>query len=151
MTKGVRRKIIKLIEAKLADRMYFRSVTLGPPSPTFPQGHETPSVYLTREVETMTPLTNEQKNSTFPIEIIALVESASELELEKADAQDEIEEALMELQTEASFAALATMISVDSADGSPAALARIGLDVQVLPPFGLIRVSAEIDFRYDAI
>ena len=96
-------------------------------------------------------LTNKEKTSNFPVDVILFVHAPGDVDIVKSDAQDEAEEALMELQVEDDFTALATEIKVISCDTSPLALAPFGVQGSILPPYGAVRLSVEITFDYQAI
>jgi hypothetical protein len=151
MEKGKRKKILNLVAETIRDTLYFGRVVADPPGDPFPTALELPSVNVIRGLEPLSDLTNKDKHSEFGFETVVVVQADEDLELVKCDAQDVIEEALMNLQTDSAFTALAVMIKVDSADPTPRALADLGLTQPILPPFGVIRMRGRVLFDYVAI
>ena len=151
MEKGKRKKIFNLIKAKLLTKGFFKSVKVQAPTNLTPSALDLPSAFLTRAVEHMSRLTNKEKTSDFPIDLILFVHAPDDVDIVKSDAQDVAEEALMELQTEDEFTALATEIKVTSADMGPLSLAPLGVQGTILPPYGAVRMSVEVTFDYQAI
>jgi len=151
MEKGKRRKILNLVKEKLESKLFFGTVLLQAPSQAVPSATGLPSVFIFREDELMERLTNTEKRSMFGVGFVLYVEADTDIELVKADAQDVLEDALIELQIDAAFTALAVQILVQSASSGPLALAPLGLGAGVFPPYGAIRISAVVMFDYQAV
>lgn len=148
--KGKRRKIINLVRVALEGKLYFREVKAQMPT-THPTGDLFPSAFVALLPETIEDMTNEERRSDFRLAVIVFVKADKDVDLLKVDAQEEAEEAIMALQTDSSFRAVATRIGVDTTDPGPVALHSFGLEWTILPPFGVVRLDVGIDFAYDVI
>jgi len=152
MEKGKRRKLLNLVKNKLISKAFFGFVHLRFPERAVPDALNLPGVFMYRSAENLSRLTNAEKRSAFGIEFIVYVHSSTDLELVKADAEDELEEAIIELQTDSAFSDLSGVeIKVTGSDSSPLALASLGISEAVAPPFGAVRIVSEIVFDYQAI
>ena len=151
MEKGKRKKIINLIKAKFLTKGFFKSFDASVPTNLAPNAINLPSGHLARTIENMGRLTNGEKTSNFGFDLILIVHAPTDVDIVKSDAEDVAEEALMELQTEDEFTALATEILVTSCDTSPLSLAPLGVQGSILPPYGAVRMSVEVVFDYQAI
>lgn len=151
MDKGLRRKILNLLIAKVKTKRYFALVESGPPSRTLPSANLVPAAYIARATETPKWQTGKKKESTFRMALFAIVRSEDELEQVKADAQDELEEALNDVIVDADFEAVADYIDIDNVDPGPLSLANFGIPVEIEPPFGAIRIDASVVFDYTAL
>jgi hypothetical protein len=118
------------------------------PGTAYPNAISLPSVHIARSLEAMADLTNSSRESNFGIEIIGTVMSADRLDFAKIDIQDDIEETLYSLLVDDNFRALATQIKVMSCDLTPIALMPLGVSIPILPPFGVVRVTAAVVFEY---
>lgn len=151
MEKGKRKKIINLIEAKFLTKGFFKSFDSETPTNLAPNANDLPSAHLARTIENMGRLTNGEKTSNLGFDLILFVHAPSNVDIVKSDAEDEAEEALMELQAEDDFTALAVEIKVTSCDTRPTSLAPLGVEGSILPPYGAVRMSVEVTFDYQAI
>ena len=80
------------------------------------------------------------------------VRATEDVDREKCKAIDTAEEAIMDLQTDGDFEAVASLVDVTGTDPGPVALAAFGLpDIVVTPPFGVVRLDVEVTFSYQAI
>lgn len=148
---GKRLKVLNLVAGSLEAQAYWKGVYLQMPVTT-PSGDMVPSAYVTLQPENMEGFTNKEKDSTFRLAVILFVRATEHVDREKCRAIDTAEEALMGLQTDTNFEAIASLVDVTSTDPGPVALASLGLvDVIVTPPYGVVRVDVEVTFSYEAI
>jgi hypothetical protein len=151
MDKQVRRKILNILIAKVKTKRFFAKIESGPPAKTLPAATLLPAAYIARSTETPVWQTGKKKESTFRLALFAIVRSEEELEQIKADAQDELEEALNDVIQDADFEAVADYIDIDNVDPGPLSLANFGIPVEIEPPFGAIRIDASVIFDYTAL
>lgn len=146
----VRKPILGIIGAAFEALPKFKQVQYCVPIPgnAYPNATILPSIHIDRGIEAMTDCTNQSRESSFGIEIIGTVLSADRLALAKCDIQDDIEETLYGLLLNNDFRALATQIKVMTCDATPLALMPLGVSVPILPPFGIVRISAVVVFEY---
>ena len=128
----------------------FREVQYFIPVPgnSYPNAENLPSIHIDRAPEPLTGLTSQTKESNFGIEIIGTVMSAKKLALLKIEIEEDIEEIVYKLLLDDSFRAVATQIHTTNVDATPYSLMPLGASVPVLPPFGAVRVSANVLFEY---
>jgi len=128
----------------------FKEVQYHVPVPgnEYPNAMLLPSIHLDRAIESLSGLTNISKQSEFGIEIIGTVESTDKLALVKCEIEEDIEEIVYGLIVNDAFRAVATQIHTTSVDATPYALMPLGARVPVLPPFGIVRVTAIVTFSY---
>lgn len=148
MDTGIRRTLLNMIGTVLENTTFFVSVHYQTPTDLFPSALDYPAAHVVRQPEKLDDFTNSEKQSDFPFDIIAFVHGPNDLELLKTDAEDIVENALMSLQIDSDFTAIASMVKVDSADPTANALADLGVDVLILPPFGVVRMKCRIIFDY---
>jgi hypothetical protein len=145
-----RLKVFNLIERALESKTYFRQVKLQMPTAP-PTATEVPSAYVALGSGTGEGFTNKEKDEELRAAVILFVRSEKDVDRVKLEALGKAEEVLMDLQTDADFEAVASLIDVDAYDAGPLALLSYGLDIQVLPPFGAIRLDVRVTFSYTAI
>lgn len=141
-----RRQILRQVQAAIEKRKYFSSVRVQmPPAPPANRDRE---VYITRIPEQREEFTAAEVESVFRFAVVALVSSNDDIDLLKSDAEDRLEEALMSLQTDSAFRAIADIIAIDSVDPGPLALFPLGIEGPVVPPEGAIRLDVRTQFTY---
>lgn len=144
-----RLKVFNLLEAALVAKLYFKEVYLQMPvSP--PTAKDIPSAYITLTGATSEGFTEKEKDEEMRVAVILFVRSDKNVDRVKIEALSRAEEALMDLQTDADFTAVASMIDMDNYDAGPIALASYGFDFQVLPPLGVVRLEMRITLAYMA-
>lgn len=145
-----RKDIIGMIGAAFEAMPKFAEVQYCIPIPgnAYPNANALPSIHIDRGIEDMADCTSSTRESNFGLEIVGTVMSADRLSPAKCDIQDDIEEVLYGLLSDSEFRALATQIKVTSADATPFALTPLGATVPILPPFGVVRLTAVIVFQY---
>jgi len=148
MTKGKRRKIMSMILDAFEARTYFKHSEGA--FPAVPPKTETfPSVYVFPMPEDMDPLTNEEYSGRLRFMCVGFVRSNEDLELEKMDLRDEIEETLQGLMQDDDFITTAVMITLERADPTPMVLRDFGYPLEVMPPYGAVRIDCEVLFDYE--
>ena len=144
-----RSTIYNLILEALRSKLYFKRV-LGQMPAEPPTSHDSPQAYVALLPETMEGITNKERLSNFRVAVILLVRAKQDVDLSKLEALDVAEAAINNLQTDAAFTAVASLIHVQTVDPGPLALAVFGLDWTVLPPFGVVRIDVNTEFIYQA-
>lgn len=142
--------IYNLVAEELAKKLFFKKVKKQLP-PSDPSGLEDPQAYLALLPETIEGFTNKERLSSFRMAVVLFVRAETDVDLAKLDAIDKAENAINNLQTNASFEAVGSLIHVRNIDPGPLALAVFGLDWEIRPPFGVVRLDVEVEFIYQAI
>lgn len=154
MQKGLRGRILNMIADAFEAKQYWKDIYMQLPREDFPNALKLPSVHIAHTTEALIPLTSKQKDDEFAFEIILAMtagKASRRLDLLKCEITDRAEETLMELQTDNAFRVIAALINVNSVDASPLSLAPLGIAKAILPPFGAVRLSCDVLFRYLAI
>jgi len=148
--KGLRRNLTSMIFERLEQRAYFTSHVLHAPIFPFPAREMLPALYMALTPASVRPETSYRMQTDFRFSIVAVFEIVGELDLLKCDAIDEIEEALLELQQDATFQASFAQINLDTIDPTPLSLSVFGFQPLILePPVGALRMDYTVDFHYD--
>jgi hypothetical protein len=146
---GKRLKILNLVKAALEAKLFFKDVSLQMPvSP--PTATTVPSAFVALGTGTMQGVTNKEKDEEMKFELILFVRSDKNVDRVKVEAIDRAEEAIQDLQTDADFEAIASLIDVEGYDPGPLALVNYGFDWQILPPLGVVRLDVRVTFTYTA-
>lgn len=149
MEKGIRKQLLNMIISKYEEKPKFKRVIDGlPNAQTFPNANNLPEVYIGLSPSPLAPLTNQHYETDFGIEVIGALLESKNLSTALVDLQDDLEEILFSLMLDSTFQSLATLIKVNQADPSPLSLAPLGYRNPILPPFGVLRISAAINLRY---
>jgi len=145
-----KKQILEMIGEAFEAVPKFKEVQYHIPIPgnAYPNAMLLPSIHIDRAVESLSGLTNISKQSEFGIEIIGTVESADRLALVKCEIEEDIEEIVYSLIVDDSFRALATSIHTTGVDSTPYSLVALGSSAPILPPFGIVRVTAVVTFSY---
>lgn len=150
-TKKKRASILNFIKESLKNnipevggRVYLSYPPFPLPTTSLPQ------IYIgsaTSDVAGGTTRENQEKKQ---LSIIAYVKKQSGLDLEitKANIQDDIEAVLLPLKADTDFRELATDINILGTDSGPDALLKIGYQAGVYPPYGAVRIDVEITYYY---
>ena len=146
---GIRLKLLNLIEADLEAKLYCKDVILNMPTAP-PAATKIPAAYVTITTGTTEGITSEEKEEEMRLSVILFVRSDANVDRVKLEALDRTEEVIQDLQKDADFTAIASLIDVENWDGGPLALASYGLEGQITPPLGAIRVDVRITFLYTA-
>ena len=147
--RGIRLKLLNLVKEALEAKLYFKGVYLQMPE-SQPTVTSTPSAFVALAPSTMSGVTNKEKDEEMGIALILFVRADKNVDRVKLEAIDRAEEAIQDLQTDADFQAIASMIDVDGYDPGPLALGVYGFDWQILPPMGVVRLDVRITFIYTA-
>ena len=145
-----RLKVYNLLETALKSKLFFKSVRLQMPVNP-PTATECPNAYVALTDGTSEGFTEKEKDEEMRVAVILFVRSDKNVDRAKIEALGRAEEVLMDLQTDADFMSVASMIDLDNYDAGPIALAVYGFDFQVLPPMGVIRLNFRITLSYTAI
>ncbi len=146
----IRSTIYNLVGEALREKLYFKAVKLQMPDAD-PTQFDSPSAFLALLPETMEGITNKERLSSFRIAVILLVRAEKDVDLCKLEALDVAERAINNLQTDARYTSVGSLIHIQTVDPGPLALAVYGLDWQILPPFGVVRLDVLAEFIYQAI
>ena len=114
-----------------------------------PKTETFPSVYVFSTPEDMTPLTNKEYEGRLRFTAVGFIRANENLDLEKMDLRDEIEETLQNLMDDNDFITTAQMITLERTDPTPRVLADFGYSLEVKPPYGAVRIDSEVLFDYD--
>jgi hypothetical protein len=145
---GKRLKIINLVKEALEAKLYFKRVFLQMPTSP-PSGIDLPAAYVTLAPATLEGITNKEKQEEMQLAVILFVRADKNVDRVKVEGIDRTEEAIQDLQTNADFEEIASMIDVYSYDPGPLALAQYGLEnFDVLPPLGVVRLDVRVTFIY---
>ncbi len=151
MTKGKRRKILNMIVEAVRKKTYFREVHGALPPEAMPKAGNLPAAFVFRMPEVTDPLTQQEYRGRIRFAVIGYVTSNENIELEKADCQDMIEEALQNLMKDSTFLNEAVRIELQNADPGPLILRDLGYAAGIYPPFGAVRINGEVEYDYTAI
>jgi hypothetical protein len=146
--------IYNLIASALSAKLYFGAVKKQLPE-TAPANIDTlegkPQAFVALLPETIAGITNKEREADMRVAIVLFVRAEKDVDLEKLRAQNVAERAINNLQTDANFTAVGSLIHVQNIDPGPLALSVFGLDWAVLPPFGVVRLDVLANFIYQAI
>lgn len=148
--KQKRLTVYNLILTAMKAKPFFRAVKARLPAAA-PTGLDYPQAFVALLPETMTGITNKERESDFRVAVLLFVRAEEDVDLKKLEALDEAEQAINNIQTDSAFEAVASLIHVQTVDHGPLALAVFGLDWTILPPFGVTRLDVNVNFIYQAI
>lgn len=153
MERGLRRELLAMVAEAFNKRGYFKSVLLQHPTSAFPTADKCPAVVIALTPAEMQDETNNERQSNFRFSPTAIIYSLDKLDLEKADAADEIEETLINLsRLDAAFIAKFSLMTIARYDPTPLSLIPFGVPAfQIIPPYGALRVDCSVDFHYQAV
>ena len=151
MDKGLRGRALNMVRDKFEAKLYFKAVETQVPTDPTPNALSLPSVHIARAIENIREHTNVGHETDFPLDIVIFVHAPEDVDIAKSDAEDEALEALMELMIDADFREIVDEILIKTVDPGPRALAPLGYQGGVFPPYGAIRISVSLTFNYQAI
>jgi hypothetical protein len=152
METGLRRQLLDMVATAFRERGYFKQVLLQHPALPFPAADKCPSLVIPMVPADMQYETNDQRQSDFRFSPTAMLYSLDKLDLEKADAADEIEETLLELSRSSGFIAKFSQLTIARYDPTPLSLLPFGVPAfQIVPPYGALRLDCSVDFHYSAV
>lgn len=143
-------KIYNLVATALAEKLYFKQVKKQLPA-TPPTGLDCPQAFVALLPETIEGITNKEREASFKIAVILFVRAEKDVDVEKLKARNVAEQTINNLQTDSRHEAIGSIIHVSSIDYGPLALSVWGLQWEVLPPFGVVRMDVDANFIYQAM
>ncbi len=146
---AVRIQIYNLVAEALESILYFKQVHKQMPTSP-PTAHDNPQAFLALLPETMAGITNKERESDFQMAVILFVHAEKNIDEAKLEGIAKAENVINNLQTDATFESIASIIHVQTTDPGPLALSVFGLDWQVLPPLGVVRMDVLAQFIYQA-
>ena len=148
---GRRLKLVNLVADILKKKLFFDDVKFQLPVSPPSLAERGVEAYLALGAETISGVTNSEVDSQFRLSVILFMRQNKNIDLWKLEIIDQAHEQIMSLQTDANFLAIASTIDVDTIDPGPLALQAYGLDLQIVPPSGVIRLDVRILLTYQAI
>jgi len=143
-------KILNILKDVFWNTNYFQEVSVGLPDvKNFPNVNLLPSLHIARAEESTAFATNYQIESEMGVTFIGACQSSEDLDIVKTELQEEIEEVVYNLLSNDDFLTLATSIQIDNIEFSPITLAPLGYTLSILPPFGIVKINAAVDFLYN--
>ena len=145
---GIRRKILQVALDVFRDNNYFLDVGARYPGYQLPDPTNVPSVYLARSNESPAWRTNKEAETDFPWSAFGFIFAEKDVELAKVDLQDQMELTIISLMTNTTFTAIADLVEINFIDPGPLALTQFGVEVEIQPPMGVIRMDVRTQFLY---
>jgi hypothetical protein len=148
MEKYKRKKCLHFIGNALKSKLKFDGVNYQSIAGLSPDMLTSRSLYVFRGPDPMQDLTNTERVAGMHVHIVAfLVDETGDIEAQKADLQDEVEEVIYE---DITLGNNCTQAKVVHSDPSAFSLAPLGFDGPVEPPLGAFRMDIEVTIDYGA-
>lgn len=147
MEKYLRKKALHFIGNAAAAKLRFNGPEYRSVAGLIPDALNLPAIYIFRGSDPMEDLTNEERSSSMRVHIVAFLHDSGDVEAQKADLQDDLEELIYD---DITLGGIAVQAKVTHSDPTAFALTPLGFSGPVIPPLAAFRMDIEITLDYGA-